>query len=81
VTSPMPRRSRTWRDSPDLSLGAEVEVLETIDLSAPSPRPGLARETLLADLTLAEQIKTNVEEGMEKTPARVPLARQLEAIR
>ncbi len=41
---------------------------------------GWARETL-ADLTLRAQIKTDVEEGMEKTQREFLLRRQLEAIR
>jgi ATP-dependent Lon protease len=67
--------------SPDLSLGQKVEVLETVDLEARLRLVlGWARETL-ADLTLREQIKTNVEEGMEKTQREFLLRRQLEAIR
>ncbi len=67
--------------SPDLSLAQKVEVLETIDLEARLRLVlGWARETL-ADLTLREQIKTNVEEGMEKTQREFLLRRQLEAIR
>ncbi len=41
---------------------------------------GWARETL-ADITLRQQIKTDVEEGMEKTQREFLLRRQLEAIR
>ncbi|MGA2522487.1 MAG: endopeptidase La, partial [Acidimicrobiales bacterium] len=67
--------------SPDLSLAQKVEVLETTDVEA---RLRLvlawARETL-ADLALREQIKTDVEEGMEKTQREFLLRRQLEAIR
>jgi ATP-dependent Lon protease len=67
--------------SPDLSLAQKVEVLETVDLEARLRLVlGWARETL-ADLTLREQIKTNVEEGMEKTQREFLLRRQLEAIR
>ncbi len=67
--------------SPDLSLAQKVEVLETLDLEARLRLVlGWARETL-ADLTLREQIKTNVEEGMEKTQREFLLRRQLEAIR
>ncbi len=56
-------------------------MLETIDLEARLRLVlGWARETL-ADLTLREQIKTNVEEGMEKTQREFLLRRQLEAIR
>jgi ATP-dependent Lon protease len=67
--------------SPDLSLEQKVQVLETIDVEA---RLRLviewARETL-ADLTLRERIKSDVEEGMEKTQREFLLRRQLEAIR
>jgi ATP-dependent Lon protease len=67
--------------SPDLSLAQKVQVLETVELEARLRLVlGWARETL-ADLTLREQIKTNVEEGMEKTQREFLLRRQLEAIR
>ena len=67
--------------SPDLSLAQKVEVLETLDVEARLRLVlGWARETL-ADLTLREQIKTNVEEGMERTQREFLLRRQLEAIR
>jgi len=67
--------------SPDLSLAQKVEILETVDLEERLRLVlGWARETL-ADLTLREQIKTNVEEGMEKTQREFLLRRQLEAIR
>jgi ATP-dependent Lon protease len=67
--------------SPDLSLGQKVEVLETIDVEARLRLVlGWARDTL-ADLTLRERIKTDVEEGMEKTQREFLLRRQLEAIR
>ena len=36
---------------------------------------------MLADLTLRERIKTDVEEGMEKTQREFLLRRQLESIR
>jgi len=67
--------------SPDLSLSQKVEVLEETDLVARLRLVlGWARETL-ADLALREQIKTDVEEGMEKTQREFLLRRQLEAIR
>jgi ATP-dependent Lon protease len=67
--------------SPDLSLDQKVEVLETVDLQARLRLVlGWARETL-ADLSLREQIKTDVEEGMEKTQREFLLRRQMEAIR
>jgi ATP-dependent Lon protease len=67
--------------SPDLSLSQKVEVLETLDVEARVRMVlGWARDTL-ADLTLRERIKTDVEEGMEKTQREFLLRRQLEAIR
>ena len=67
--------------SPDLSLSQKVEVLETIDVEARLRMVlGWARDTL-ADVTLRERIKTDVEEGMEKTQREFLLRRQLEAIR
>jgi ATP-dependent Lon protease len=67
--------------SPDLSLEEKVEVLETIDLEARLRFVlSRARETL-ADLALRDQIKSSVEEGMEKTQREFLLRRQLEAIR
>ncbi len=67
--------------SPDLSLAQKVEVLETVDVEKRLRLVlGWARETL-ADLSLREQIKTSVEEGMEKTQREFLLRRQLDAIR
>src|SRR3984885_6455883 len=67
--------------SPDLSLLQKVEVLETLDVEAWLRLVlGWARDTL-ADLTLRERIKTDVEEGMEKTQREFLLRRQLESIR
>jgi ATP-dependent Lon protease len=67
--------------SPDLSLAQKVEVLETVDLEKRlSLVLGWARDTL-ADLTLRERVKNNVEEGIEKTQREFLLRRQLEAIR
>ncbi|HUE08622.1 MAG TPA: endopeptidase La, partial [Acidimicrobiales bacterium] len=67
--------------SPDLSLTQKVEVLETIDIEARLRLVlGWARDTL-ADLALREKIKTDVEEGMEKTQREFLLRRQLDAIR
>jgi ATP-dependent Lon protease len=67
--------------SPDLSLLQKVEVLETLDVEARLRLVlGWARDTL-ADLALRERIKTDVEEGMEKTQREFLLRRQLESIR
>ena len=67
--------------SPDLSLTQKVEVLETLDVEARLRLVlGWARD-ILADLALREKIKTDVEEGMEKTQREFLLRRQLDAIR
>jgi ATP-dependent Lon protease len=67
--------------SPDLSLNQKVQILETIGVEDRLRLVlGWARETL-ADLTLRERIKTDVEEGMEKTQREFLLRRQLEAIK
>jgi ATP-dependent Lon protease len=67
--------------SPDLSLDQKVQVLETIDLEQRLRLVlGWARETL-ADLTLREKVKSNVEDDMEKTQREFLLRRQLEAIK
>jgi ATP-dependent Lon protease len=67
--------------SPDLTFAQKVEVLETVDVVT---RLRLvlewARESL-ADLTLRERIRTDVEEGMEKTQREFLLRRQMDAIR
>jgi ATP-dependent Lon protease len=67
--------------SPDLSLSQKVEVLETTDVETRLQLVlGWARD-VLADLTLRERIKSDVEEGMEKTQREFLLRRQLEAIK
>jgi ATP-dependent Lon protease len=67
--------------SPDLTLAQKVEVLETIDVETRLRLVlGWARDTL-ADLTLRDRIKNDVEEGMEKTQREFLLRRQLEAIK
>ena len=67
--------------SPDLDLQQKVQVLQTIDLEQRLRLVlGWARE-VLGDLTLRQQIKTSVEEGMERTQREFLLRRQLDAIR
>jgi len=67
--------------SSDLRLDQKVQVLETLDIEERLRLVlGWARETL-ADLTLRERIKTDVEEGMERSQREFLLRRQLDAIR
>src|SRR5664280_2094724 len=67
--------------SPDLSLAQKVEVLETVDVVSRLRLVITWAREVLADLTLRERIKSDVEEGMEKTQREFLLRRQLEAIR
>ncbi len=67
--------------SPDLSLAQKVEVLETIDVADRLRLVIAWAREVLADLTFRERIKTDVEEGMEKTQREFLLRRQLESIR
>ena len=67
--------------SPDLTLDQKVQVLEELNVENRLRLVlGWARDTL-ADLALRERIKTDVEEGMERTQREFLLRRQLEAIR
>jgi ATP-dependent Lon protease len=67
--------------SPDLSLDQKVTVLETVDVTARLRLVIAWAREVLADITLRERIKTDVEEGMEKTQREFLLRRQLESIR
>src|SRR3984957_12119367 len=67
--------------SPDLSLAQKVQVLETVDVEDRLRLVIAWAREVLADLTLRERIKTDVEEGMEKTQREFLLRRQLESIR
>ncbi len=67
--------------SPDLSLEQKVQVLETVDVEERLRLVlGWAKETL-ADLSLRERVKNDVEEGMEKSQREFLLRRQLDSIR
>jgi ATP-dependent Lon protease len=67
--------------SPDLSLAQKVQVLETIDVAERLRLVIAWSREILADITLRERIKNDVEEGMEKTQREFLLRRQLESIR
>ena len=67
--------------SPDLEFAQKVEVLETGDVEQRLRLVlGWARETL-GDVTLRQRIRTDVEDGMEKTQREFLLRRQMDAIR
>jgi ATP-dependent Lon protease len=67
--------------SPDLSLERKVEVLETLDVEERLRKlTGWTRE-ILADATLKDKIRNEVQEGMEKRQREFLLRQQLEAIK
>jgi len=67
--------------SPDLSLERKVEVLETLDVEARLQNLiGWTRE-ILADASLKDKIRNEVQEGMEKRQREFLLRQQLEAIK
>jgi ATP-dependent Lon protease len=67
--------------SPDLSLERKVEVLETLDVEERLRKLiGWTRE-ILAEASLKDQIRTEVNEGMEKRQREFLLRQQLDAIR
>ena len=67
--------------SPDLSLGPEGRGAGDLDVTDRLRLVIAWAREVLADLTLRERIKTDVEEGMEKTQREFLLRRQLESIR
>jgi len=80
ITEPGPLAD-TAGYSPDYSFSQKVEVLETVDVEARLRLVlGWARDTL-GDLTLRQRIRTDVEEGMEKSQREYLLRRQMEAIK
>jgi ATP-dependent Lon protease len=67
--------------SPDLSFEQKVEVLETLDVEERLEKVlGWAKD-VLAQLSLKDKIRQDVQEGMEKTQREYLLRQQLEAIR
>ena len=67
--------------SPDIDFAQKVQVLETTDVEERLRLVlGWANDTL-GDLSLRERIRSNVEEGMEKTQREYLLRRQMDAIR
>ena len=67
--------------SSDLTLAQKVQVLETLDVTERLSLVLAWAKDTLADLALRERIKSDVEEGMEKSQREFLLRRQLEAIR
>jgi ATP-dependent Lon protease len=67
--------------SPDFSQARKVEILETLDVEARLEKLiGWYRE-VLAELTLKEQLRSDVSERMEKNQREFILRQQMEAIK
>ena len=67
--------------SPDLSLERKMEILETLDVEERLRKLiGWTRE-ILAEASLKDQIRTEVNEGMEKRQREFLLRQQLDAIK
>src|SRR5207302_7805669 len=67
--------------SPDLSLERKVEILETVDVESRLRKLiEWTRETL-ADASLKDKIRSEVQEGMEKRQREFLLRQQMEAIK
>ncbi len=67
--------------SPDLTVEQKVELLETLDAEARLTRALEWARDALAELDLADQIRTRVSEDVDKTQREFMLRRQLDAIR
>ncbi len=67
--------------SPDLSLERKVEILETLDVELRLQKLiGWTRE-ILAEASLKDKIRNDVQEGMDKRQREFLLRQQLEAIK
>ena len=67
--------------SPDLTVDQKLQVLETIDVEARLTMLIEWTRQILADASLKEKIRSEVNEGMEKTQRDFLLRQQLEAIK
>ena len=67
--------------SPDLTVEQKVQVLEAIDVELRLELLIDWTKNILADASLKEQIRSNVQEGMEKSQREFLLRQQLEAIK
>jgi len=67
--------------TPDLSLERKVEVLETLDVEARLQKLITWTREILADASLKDKIRSEVNEGMEKRQREFLLRQQMEAIR
>jgi ATP-dependent Lon protease len=67
--------------SPDLSLERKVEILETVDVEARLKKLIAWTREILADASLKDKIRNEVQEGMEKRQREFLLRQQMEAIK
>jgi ATP-dependent Lon protease len=67
--------------SPDLSLERKVEILETLDVEERLRKLISWTREILAEASLKNKIRNEVEEGMEKRQREFLLRQQLEAIK
>src|SRR5476651_1863987 len=67
--------------SPDFSIEQKLEVLETLDIEQRLTRLIGWTKDVLADASVREKVRTEVNEGMEKTQRDFLLRQQLEAIK
>ena len=67
--------------SPDLSLERKVEILETLDVEARLKKLIAWTREILADASLKDKIRSEVQEGMEKRQREFLLRQQHAAIK
>ncbi len=67
--------------SPDLSLEQKIEILETVDIEMRLHKLVEWAKTTLADVSLKEKVRNEVQEGMEKRQREFMLRQQMEAIK
>src|SRR2546422_1167523 len=67
--------------SPDLSLERKVEILETVDVEARLKKQIAWTREILAEASLKDKIRNEVQEGMEKRQREFLLRQQMEAIK
>jgi len=66
---------------PELSIERKLELLETLDVEARLEKVLAWARDALAEIEVAEKIRTDVAEGMDKQQREFLLRRQLDAIR
>ncbi|MBV9119815.1 MAG: LON peptidase substrate-binding domain-containing protein, partial [Chloroflexi bacterium] len=67
--------------SPDLKLAQTLELLETLDIAERLEKVTVWRREALADASLKEKIRSEVNEGLEKRQREFYLRQQMEALK